>query len=923
MKKRLYASPAAAFLLLLQCLTVQAQDSRQVKEPVVPPVCQWIGAKLNHEQVNVQQGNAPDTQRLQAAIDQCSAGQAVRLTAAGNNRAFLAGALRLKPGVSLLIDGGVTLFASRFPADFDRGTGSCGSNDEKGRGCFPFILMEKSAHAGIYGDGVIDGQGGRKMLGSSESWWELARRAQREDKHQNVPRLIEIQQSEDIALHRIWLKNSANFHVTITRTDGLTAWGIHIDTPSDARNTDGFDPVSSRNITLTRSYIRTGDDNVAIKAGNQGLTENISITDNHFYSGHGMSIGSETNGGVRNILVRNLSIDGATSGLRIKSDVSRGGLVEQVKYEQICVRNSKAPLDFDSFYGKRAQGNALPLYQNIQLDKVFVLTPGKLIFRGLDADHVMRVKAKTLKLSGNSTITAQHVSLEADDSDLNSQFALQPGGDLSATTACKVAFAEYPNSDAGVRRPQLNPEQAAYYSMENVLGFAGLPGKEIADPWNPLADPIAKVGQFVPDYIVSQTRKPDGVKVFRHLQDAFNRLILDSQKPQQAASDPVRKRLYIEIEPGVYEGLAYLPETPLPVTVTGHGSQQTRLRSAPEAAMTGEQFAALYDAQFQDAPAAVLAMVDSVRRRPVIGTFGTPVLWVKSQAFQMRDITVENSYNRDGTAYKPGCQGAACEGEGVFAKMNMVHHQALALMTDGVDRAQFEQVQLLGLQDTLYMRAGTDGKTARNFFYRSLIEGDVDYIFGDATAYFLESEIRSVGTRTTSYAVAPNTNLMTRYGFVFNQSRFTSDHSVNARAGRFYLARQWFSNQKCTPYDRVPLDGYRCVIGNVNQFNSPAGSITRATLETVGKMVVMNSEIGPHIQPVTPWSDWNKRGTLPYRPAQTTIAEYFANLRTAGIDPVRDLGYSLPLPDGIILGEFHNIAGEPSAIPATMKKEKP
>lgn len=918
MSRSLCGSLLVATAFGLCTLSASAQDSRQIKEPVAPPVCALVAAELNDAQISLQQAAAPDTGRLQAAIDKCASGQAVRLVASKKNTVFLSGALRLKPGVSLLIDGGVTLYGSRLPADFDRGTGSCGSNDEKGRGCFPLILMEKSAHAGIYGDGVIDGQGGQKMLGASESWWELARRAQREDKHQNVPRMIEIQQSEDIALHRIWLKNSANFHVTMTRTDGLTAWGIHIDTPADARNTDGFDPVSSRNITLTRSYIRTGDDNVAIKAGNQGLTENISITDNHFYSGHGMSIGSETNGGVRNILVRNLSVDGATSGLRIKSDVSRGGLVDQVRYEQICIRNSKAPLDFDSFYGKRAQGSSIPQYQNISLDKVFVLTPGKLIFRGFDAAHAMQLKAKTLRLHSGSTVASQFAILDADDSDLSPKVTLQPASETISTDACTDAFAAYPDRDAIKRRPQLTAVQAEHFAMEKVLGYAGLPGKEASDPWNPLATPVPAADKVNADYVVSQSRKADGVRVFSRLQDAFNRVIADTQQIPQT-----RQRMYIRIEPGVYEGLAYLPETAVPVTVIGSGSDTTRLRSAPEAAMTGEQFAALYDSAFQNVPAAVMAMYDSIRRRPVIGTFGTPVLWVKSQGFQIRDITVENSYNRGGAAYQPGCKGAGCEGDGIYAKMNMVHHQALALMMDGTDKAQFEQVHLLGLQDTLYMRAGPDGKTARHFFYRSLIEGDVDFIFGDATAYFLESEIRSVGTRTGSYAVAPSTNLMSAYGFVFNRSRFTSDHSINARAGRFHLARQWFHNQRCTPYDRVPIAGYRCVIGSVNQFNNPEGSITRATLETVGKMVVMNSEIGPHIHPLTPWSDWNKRGTLPYRPAQTSIAGYFSNLRAAGIDPVRDLGYREPLPEGVILGEFQNTAGDLPAWLATENKEKP
>ncbi|MFK4719076.1 polygalacturonase [Bradyrhizobium niftali] len=43
-----------------------------------------------------------------------------------------------------------------------------------------------------------------------------------------------------------------------------------------------------------------------------------------------MSIGSELDSGARDILVRNLTVDDTPSGVRTKSDVSRGGLVERV-----------------------------------------------------------------------------------------------------------------------------------------------------------------------------------------------------------------------------------------------------------------------------------------------------------------------------------------------------------------------------------------------------------------------------------------------------------------------------------------------------------------------------------------------------------------------------------------------------------------
>src|SRR5438874_2281110 len=55
-------------------------------------------------------------------------------------------------------------------------------------------------------------------------------------------------------------------------------------------------------------------------------------------------------GGGSNILVRELALDGADNGLRIKSNVHRGGLVERVSYQDVCIRDNKAPLTIDTRY---------------------------------------------------------------------------------------------------------------------------------------------------------------------------------------------------------------------------------------------------------------------------------------------------------------------------------------------------------------------------------------------------------------------------------------------------------------------------------------------------------------------------------------------------------------------------------------------
>lgn len=388
-----------------------AQDTRNVTEPKIPQACAVLKAKLTAKggALSEEDESSLDTGRLQEAIDKCPAGKAVELSSDGAKTAFLAGPFRIKGGVTLLVDGGVTLFASRNPRVYEVTPQACGKNDDSGRGCKPFISID-APDVAIMGDGVIDGRGGAKILGQTESWWEIARRAQTEKTRQNVPRLIVASKADNLVLYRITLRNSANFHVSVNKTDGFTAWGVKIDTPATARNTDGIDPSGSTNITITQSYIRTGDDNVAIKAGGAGPTTNVTISHNHFYSGHGMSIGSETYSGTSNVLVADLTMDGTTSGIRIKSDSKRGGLVHDVTYENVCMRDIRFPIAIDPYYEhNREPGPRVPTYQRIFLRGVHSLTPGKISMVATDAAHSSTIQLDGVQIDGikNSDIEAE------------------------------------------------------------------------------------------------------------------------------------------------------------------------------------------------------------------------------------------------------------------------------------------------------------------------------------------------------------------------------------------------------------------------------------------------------------------------------------------------------------------------------------
>jgi polygalacturonase len=394
---------------LLSSAFLVAQDSRTVTEPALPPICTSLDAQLNvsgHSLSAVDEAKL-DTERIQQALDACGKGKGVVLRSHGTANAFLSGPVALREGVTLIVDKGATLFASRDPAVFEKTPGSCGLVNESGSGCKPLISAQHVSGAGVMGEGVIDGRGGEKLLGKDVTWWDLAEQA-RSGGRQQVPRLIVTDFADNFTVYRITLKNSPNFHIVYNHGDGFTVWGLKIDTPKrGARNTDGVDPgAGSKNITITHSSLRTGDDNVAIKGGVGGIT-NMTVSHNHFYWGHGMSIGSETNGGVSRIRVSDLSLDGPDNGIRIKSNGSRGGLVHDVIYDNVCVRDSPNPITLDTGYtaAGTVEGNSPPTMRDITLRKVRVSGGGKISFNGYAKDYRVGVNLDDVLLTDSAAYT--------------------------------------------------------------------------------------------------------------------------------------------------------------------------------------------------------------------------------------------------------------------------------------------------------------------------------------------------------------------------------------------------------------------------------------------------------------------------------------------------------------------------------------
>jgi len=388
----------------------------------------------------VESGTVLDTARIRAALAACTV---VKLVTDGEHNAFLSGHLDVT-SETLWVDKGVTLFMSRN-ADLFQSTGNCGVlgvNDSSA--CLEFITVSGTRPA-IVGEGTIDGQGGEPLVGHDYSWWQMSYALRAIDGSIGNPTLINLKKgTTGFVLYKITIHNSAKFHVKLTssppdgvgagvcdnmtdRGKGFIVWGITLLTPSKwfnsagyqltpswARNTDGVDPGTTDIAycgVIACNTISTGDDHIAIKGGH--WVQNLTIAHNHFGTGHGMSIGSETYGsysspdgmlhrGVTNVDVYDLTIDADSrpvghdshpadfNGIRVKSDESRGGLVDNITYTDVCMRDMVNGLLVSTAYNPLFAGNSYPDFRNLTFRNVHSvtcksLTPSVITLEGYNA----------------------------------------------------------------------------------------------------------------------------------------------------------------------------------------------------------------------------------------------------------------------------------------------------------------------------------------------------------------------------------------------------------------------------------------------------------------------------------------------------------------------------------------------------------
>lgn len=289
----------------------------------------------------------PDTEAFQRAIDDCHArgGGTVEVP----RGEYLIGPIFLRSNIRLHLAPYSELvgIADEAPYRVTESTRAYVTNGE----WMALINIADAENVAITGAGRIDGQGA--------AWWERWRAQARENRRggsTNRPRLVHAARSRNLLFDGIGLYNSPSFHLVVKDSEDVTVNGMRFVALAHSPNTDAIDPVDTRDMLITGNLFDVGDDVVAIKslradpARPDASVENIVIRGNRSLAGRGISIGSETIGGVRHILVEDNEWTGSMYGIRIKTPRGRGGLVQDVVFRNNRMTDVETPIVFSGYY---------------------------------------------------------------------------------------------------------------------------------------------------------------------------------------------------------------------------------------------------------------------------------------------------------------------------------------------------------------------------------------------------------------------------------------------------------------------------------------------------------------------------------------------------------------------------------------------
>ena len=353
----------------------------------------------------VSDGQTVCTKAIQKAIDECALkGGGIVTFAPGK---YVTGSVFVKSNVQLRIDKDVMLLGSQNFDDYPEINTRIAGIEMKWPAALLNVIGQKNA--AITGEGIVNARG--------KFCWDKYARMRKEyeakglrwivDYDAKRVRTVLVQESSNINIKGLTLKNAGFWTVQLLYSKNITVDGLTIRNNEDGHgpSTDGVDVDSSSWILVQNCDIDCNDDDFCMKAGRDwdGLrvnrpTEYVLIRKCIARKGGGMlTMGSETSGGIRNIIATDLIAKGTGNGLNIKSAFTRGGTVENIYFQNVqmdSVGNAvKISMNWNPSYSystlpKGYNPDSIPAHWTTMLHKVEPASAGTPHFKNVYVTNV-------------------------------------------------------------------------------------------------------------------------------------------------------------------------------------------------------------------------------------------------------------------------------------------------------------------------------------------------------------------------------------------------------------------------------------------------------------------------------------------------------------------------------------------------------
>ena len=157
------------------------------------------------------------------------------------------------------------------------------------------------------------------------------------------PVMVSLRHCTNVLLSSVTFMNSPAWNIHPFFCKNLTVRNVTVSNPYYAQNGDGIDVESCKKVHIHNCTFETGDDAICLKSGKnavarqiEGPCEDVYIHDCLVNKGHGgFVIGSEMSRGIKNVLVENCTFLGTDVGVRMKSALGRGGVIENINVKNI------------------------------------------------------------------------------------------------------------------------------------------------------------------------------------------------------------------------------------------------------------------------------------------------------------------------------------------------------------------------------------------------------------------------------------------------------------------------------------------------------------------------------------------------------------------------------------------------------------